>query len=243
MDCLEVRRALATDPNSQDPDVLEHVSQCDDCARAFATSLRFERALRDAMKVSVPENLASRILLKQSFEERERTSRWLRWPGAAAAAVLLTAGLLTLLLLRPQELDPRVEAPQVDGLDQEVVALVEAAEYALQAKGPVAHDTVNEALSPIGLGLTRELRGVTFASRCLLRGKMAGHLVLKGERAPITVFLIPHERIEAEAPIAEADWAGRLLPADEGTIAVVAAPGESLDNVVRMVRNAVNWRA
>ena len=235
MNCLDVRRALTTDPSAQTPALLEHIQSCDVCAAAFANSRRFEHGLREAVRVPVPENLASRILLRQSFEARRRTPRWFRWPKAMAAAVVLAVGLVIATVLTTRERTPE--------LGQDVVELVRAAGYALAATGPVAPAEVRAALRPVGLGLRAELQNVTFASRCYLRGKLAGHLVLKGQNSPVSVFLIPSTLIQEEADINARDWSGKLLPSDRGTIAVVAAPGEPIEQVVQMVRGAVRWDA
>lgn len=233
MNCLEVRRVFATNPNREDEDapLLEHIAACDECARAFNDSKRFEHLLRQAVQFPVPDNLVSKVLLRQSFDA---PSVQRRWPLALAASLVLAIAATVSIsyFMRTGS-----------GLDQDVVELVNGAGYALAAKGPVGHAEVEAALRPVGLSLSEQLRNVTFASRCYLRGKLAGHLVFKGARSPITVFLIPHTRIENEETISAGHLAGVLLPGRKGTIAVVGAPGESLDSVVQMVQKAVRWEA
>ena len=71
------------------------------CAAFAARVLRFDRRLREATRIEVPDVLASRILLRQSFGERPRTLRR-RWQAAALAAsvvLMVTAG--TFRRLRP----------------------------------------------------------------------------------------------------------------------------------------------
>ena len=56
--------------------------------------MRVTKPMRDAASIPVPENLASRILLRQSFVPRPRDRRWWRWPVTVAASVILAIGLL-----------------------------------------------------------------------------------------------------------------------------------------------------
>ena len=93
MNCLEVRRILATDPYNREQSLLDHVAACDECGSAMHSAQRFERLLRESVNVPVPENLASKVLLKQSFVQNERRSRWWKWPLAMAATIVLAVSL------------------------------------------------------------------------------------------------------------------------------------------------------
>ena len=233
MNCLEFRRRLNTDPGSQEPEFLAHMRQCPHCQLAVAKAAHFEQRLRDGLRVEVPEKLTSRILLRQAFRARTGRRIWQRPVLAAAAGVvLMLAGVLAY-----------VSIERGPGLEQEVVALIRAAPYALAAEELVSDAAVAAILRPVGVQLDGDLGPITFAGRCYVRGKMAGHLVLKGETARITVFLIPHEQIAAPARIREGHLSGRLLPAGAGTIAIVSAPGEALGAVEGRLRSAVRWPA
>ena len=144
MNCMEFRRMLMTDPAVSDPAFAEHRRDCPDCADAVERSAHFERRLREAVNVDVPENLASRILLKHSFEAHRRRPWW-RAPRvlAMAASVLLVAGLVTMTLTS------QVEQRR---LSEEFVALVNGAPYALTASEPITGNEISETLEPAGEG-------------------------------------------------------------------------------------------
>ena len=134
-------------------------------------------------------------------------------------------------------------SPRESALASEVVALIRAAPYALAAEGSVSRREVAAALKPVGLALTGDIGSVTFASRCYIDGKMAGHLVMRGESARITVFLIPHIGVDSPIPIRAGHLSGMLLPSGAGTIAIVSAPGEPLEAVEQRVRSSIRWPA
>ena len=127
-------------------------------------------------------------------------------------------------------------------LEDEVVALVEAADYALAAPGPLAAHSIAETLAPVGLGFETGVERVSFAGRCLVRGKLSGHLVLREDSEPVTVFLMPDERLVRRARFSHQGWSGVLIPDGQGAIAIVARNGKPADELVERVRKAVRWR-
>ena len=235
MNCIEFRRILLTDPGATRPGFAEHRRTCPDCADAVARSAHFERRLREAVNVDVPENLASRILLKQSFEAHTER-HWWRSPRtyALAASMLLVVGLATLGLQ---------SYLQQRHLSEEFVALVTGAPHALAADKSINSKEISAALQPTGLDLAGDIGDVTFAGRCLVRGKLSGHIVLQGDTAPVTVFLIRDRLVTDRATIRSAHYSGIVLPQGSGTIAIVSAPGEVLDRVEARVRSALRFKA
>ena len=233
MNCIEFRRILLTDPGVVDSEFARHQRDCRDCTDAVERSAHFERRLREAVDIDVPENLASRILLKQSFEAHAEPPWWrTRRAYALAASMLLMVGLAT--LARTSHLEQR-------RLSEEFVALVNGAPYALAASEPVSSGDISAALEPAGLDLDGEIGDVTYAGRCLVRGKLSGHIVLQGDTAPVTIFLMNERLVSDRATIRSDHYTGVILPQGSGTIAIVSSPGEALENVEARVRSAIRW--
>ena len=91
--------------------LLEHCSECDDCRRELALSVKLRKEPSEPM----PSEIRARVLKALDRERLPRTPRSLRrerTPGygrvAAAAALLLVAGVLMLVSLKPWE-RPRAE--------------------------------------------------------------------------------------------------------------------------------------
>ncbi len=233
MNCIEFRRTLLTEPAGVDPDFTEHRRGCPECADATEGSAHFERRLREAINIEVPENLASRILLKQSFEPRTERPWWrTRQLYALAASLLLVLGLVGL------QLNSQLQQRR---LSEEFVTLVNGAPYAIAATDPVSSREISTALEPAGLDLQGSIGDVTFAGRCLVRGKLSGHIVVQGDTAPVTVFLISEQLVTSRATINSDYYSGVVLPLGTGTIAIVSAPGESLEKLEAQVRSAIRW--
>ncbi len=233
MNCIEFRRILLTNPGGVDPEFTAHRRACPDCADAVERSAHFERRLREAVNIDVPENLASRILLKQSFEAHTERPWWrTRRTYALVAGMLLMVGLVFLGLT--SHLEQR-------RLSEEFVALVNGAPYALTANRPVSSSEISAALEAAGLDLEGDIGDVTFAGRCVVRGKLSGHIVVRGDSAPITVFLIGEQLVADRATIRSDHYSGVVVRQGTGTIAIVSTPGEALEKIEARVRTAIRW--
>jgi hypothetical protein len=233
MNCMEFRRILLTDPGVVDSAFAEHRRDCLACADAIERSAYFERRLRAAVNIDVPENLASSVLLRQSFHSQAEPPWWRRGRVyALAASILLVAGLTFM------GLTSRFEQRR---LSEEFVALVNGAPYAMATSKPISSREISAALEPTGLDLAGSIGDVTFAGLCLVRGKLSGHIVVRGDSAPVTIFLIAEQLVADRASIRSNNYSGVVLAQGTGTIAIVSAPGESLDKVEARVRSAIRW--
>jgi hypothetical protein len=233
MNCMEFRRILLTDPGVVDPEFSDHRRRCLACADAVARSAHFERRLREAVNVDVPENLASNILLKQSFQANVEPPWWRRRRFYALAASIFLALGLTFM-----GLDAHFQQRR---LSEEFVALINGAPYALTTTRPVSSSEISAALEPAGLDLQGDIGDVTFAGPCIVRGKLSGHIVVQGDTAPVTVFLIREQLVAGRATIRSDHYSGIVLAQGTGTIAIVGSPGEALDKVEARVRSAIRW--
>jgi len=233
MNCLEFRRRFEREPTLRDEELDRHHRECPGCASFASRVLRFDRRLQSAMRVEVPEGLASRMLLRQSFDTHAARPWWRRRQVyAIAAALLLSVGVTTTTVQRQ---------PDVSGLGREVVAMATMATYALTSTAPVSGRQVNAALQPVGLAITGAVGRVTFAGRCVIKGRAAGHLVIRGAHAPVMVFLMPDENVGREKIVHGTKLDALLLPAAGGAIAVVGHPGNGIARIANKVRTAVRW--
>lgn len=232
MNCMEFRRIVDTDPGSKDEDFIRHKAECESCAAFSARAARFSVELDRAVRFDAPENLASRILLKQSFLP-SRTSFSRRRVLALAASLVAAVGLAV---------SAAYIAGRQDPLAREIFTLIEYADYAMKPTVPLGEQPVARAVSRAGLRLEGKLEKVTFAGNCLLQHKIAGHLVIQGEKAPITVFLIREIELDAEMRIRTDSLRGIVVPVDGGAVAVVGARDEPLSELVERITSAVRWR-
>lgn len=233
MNCLEFRRLVEIDPEFKEPDFRRHKAECGLCAELAARALHFSSALHAAARVEAPENLSQRILLRQSFAKTgaptsRRTTLIALAAGILVAAVLALSG--TYVLHRE------------DPLARDIFTLISQADESFASQSVLDGETVASALDRVGLDLTGELEKVTFAGQSLVRGKLAGHLVIQGEWAPCTVLLIPETDLASRYSIERDNLRGLVVPFNGGVLAIIGAPQENLAPVVERVKAALRWR-
>ena len=227
MNCLEFRRQHDIDPHSVDDAFNAHMRSCEACAQFARRARGFEHKLAAALRLPIPENLTSRVLMKQSFEPSSAPRRWL--VRTLAASLVLAVGVVTGISLgqRPPP------------LGQELARIIAEEAYALEPTAPISLSRIQLALNPLGISMEHEVGTVTFASPCVVRGKLAGHLVIRGEKAPITVMVMPREPLDARLMVGESNAVGVIVPSGAGSIAILGAPGERLDGIEKLVRRSI----
>ena len=234
MNCLEFRRQILTDPFCKDVAVIAHEAECASCA-PYARDIRAQEIrLRSALQeISAPEGMAERIQLATRFEQRSTVQR--RWWYSAAASMLMAIGISMVSLFSTS-----IERANV-ALAQSVINHIEDEAHHLREARPVSDERLHRVFERFGAELADDIGQVNFAAECLMRDRTGVHLVMPGKMGPITVFFMPGEMAESSMPVKSTRFAGKILPTEWGSIAVVGEAGESLDGLGERLAAAVHW--
>lgn len=220
MNCLEFRRACLVDPLSREPAFRAHASQCPTCQHFLREQLEQEQQLRVALTVDLPDELAARVLLRQSFARRARV------PLALAATVVLgvAAGVIGYFLNRPLPLEAAV------------MEHIRAEPDHLASPVPEKTDKLATVLKTLGARIEGEPGEVRYAGVCDIGKRPGAHLVLRGERGPVTVLLLPRQTLHQTVRIHDRGLEGVVLPIDGGSVAYIGMPGEPIDSLTQRLR-------
>lgn len=224
MNCFEFRHHLFTDPRSQDPELLAHKSGCPACAAFAAEQARFDDSLDQAMRVPVPPQLQSRLILNQSLHQSRRIKTL-----AIAATVLLTVALAGGWWWRPLGPLP----------DQAVIAHIEEERDLLALRDRVPDAKVAQVAQVIGMPWQGHVGNFRHAGICTIGKHSGAHLVLAGLKGPVTVLLMPGESIARRKSFEGGGFQGILVPTGYGGMAIVGQPGEALDDVAHRIQIAM----
>ena len=82
---------------------------------------------------------------------------------------------------------------------------------------------------------------ITYAQPCVINGNSVPHLVIQGEHGPVTILLMPDEKIAEAMPIDGENVKGVILPVGDGSIAIVGGHDEPLEPIKKNVVNSVTW--
>ena len=231
MNCADYRRVQQTEPHCTDPDFVAHRRDCSACAALAKRSAQFERELVAALEVDVPVGLPTRLAAGAAKSVHRPLVTRHAWQ-ALAAGVLLLIGFSAGLMF------PR----GTPSFEDEVVRYVSSAPRHSESSEPISHDTLASLLKPVGAELMGSLGPVTSAHLCAISERVAAHIEMPGERAPVIVLLIPGEQVTTRRVLHGVKWTGVLVPVHNGSLAIVGAPGESFTQIESRVRSAVTWR-
>jgi hypothetical protein len=229
--CIEFRQRVGAEPASRGPDVLRHRLECRTCGEHARDLEAFDRRLAAALRLPVPEELAHRVMLRATSEPGRGRMAF------AAAAMVAFVALGVALGVGWQ----RGAAPQVP-LNEDLLAhLHHEPDTLVPTAVTVAAHRVREVMDKGGARLMDEatLGSVSYARLCPFRGRVVPHLVFQGAEGPVTVMLLPHERVAGPTPFDEGGYRGVIVPAGEGSIAVIGVDDPSVALVRERVTRSV----
>ncbi len=242
MNCLQFRRKLLEDPRCREPDFRRHGHDCAACQREFERVQAFEASLREAIHVEPPAGLEERILRAQrrasSPTEQPAPAPAPRryWPAIAAGIVMLFGA--TLLYESGWRGTPH--GPQ--GLETTVLNHIQDELPHLHEVRDVPAERLARLIAQLGGELKTPLRHVNFAGKCQMRKYPGAHLVLAGEKGPVTVLIMPGEKIPAARRFRSERFDGELMPIANGSVAVVGERNEDVGRIARRVAQSIRWR-
>jgi len=225
MNCLEYRRHYLADPANTDNEMHSHVSNCHSCQQFTFKQKEFENALHDTINIDVPEGLASRILLNQSLEQSNKKPRQRMY--AIAASVLLTLSITTGVLFKPTQLSA----------NELVLTHINDELTHLQDKNNIQLAQLNTVLNQAGTQVSAMPYKVNYAGPCMMRNETGAHLVMQGDKAPVTVLVMPGEHIENSVIVSDNRFEGVIVPTSNGSIAIV---GEDMNDVNKIRQQVTN---
>ncbi len=235
LDCKRFQKIAGADLNALSHDLLEHAESCRDCGHFLEEAKGFELLLSAAIKVEVPAALEANLLKiadEASTGSSGGSSRAPRFMALAASILLIVgAGFMAnKMLLQPSE-----------SLEQVVLSHIESEPKMLTLASFTSAAQVQSQLLNLGVRLTEPLRQVSHIELCDIGDTQGVHIVMKGEKGPITLLLLPTVKSETIRSFSEGRWVGYIKPAEQGTIAIVGEVGEPLDEINHSLLNTIHW--
>jgi hypothetical protein len=154
-----------------------------------------------------------------------------RWMGLSASIV---GGVVVGVLLWVGGPRNSLAADLIGHLDHEPEALV-------ATNRPEEDAVLGNVLGRGGIRLRPDAPLVSYASSCRFRGHTVPHLVVQTADGPVTVMVLRNERPASPVSFDERGYAGRIVPAGPGSIAVIGADGADLEEITARVLAAVEW--
>lgn len=234
MNHKEARLLIGAEPHAAPPpELAEHLATCAECAQFQREMIMIDGNIRRALEhepataAPVPIASVTRISDARAGRPVKPSRAWSGWAWAASAAV---ASVLVIWALRPG-----------DTLARELVTHVEYESDSWSSDHPVPNSRASEILAKAGVTLDESSEKVMYARNCLFRGHVVPHLVVTTSRGPVTVLVLPHEKVRQRMSFHEDGMSGVIAPAPHGSIAILALGSESVDAVAQEIQQSVHW--
>lgn len=251
MNCLEFRRICLAEPGSRAEGFVDHRQQCEDCAR-YADSVNvLNKKIENALHVPVPEDLATRIKLRQvmldELDDRE-TRRFRPWRFGLAASVLLTVALASLFGYEVHATNQYIERLTVSAVDHTRVER-QGGHFVAEHEEPVKQNQrFKQVLAAFGAKVMDDelaaLGDIVHVQVCALDPELrpVAHFVIKGASGLVTFYYVMGRKLSKPEDVRRAQYEGMLVPVGQGNLAVIGKPGEQLQTIIDKLEQAVIWQ-
>ena len=216
MGCEQARLTIGADPEGSAPALERHLQECESCRQFRAEMRTLEAHIRRAL---------------ERPPESARTARFTWRPLALAASVLLAmVAVLAVWVLRPS-----------DTLAREVVAHVQEEPESWLARQNVDAQSIDEALRGAGVKLDITSDRISYAQSCWFRDHYVPHLVVQTAQGPATVLILRNQHVRTRRSFHEGGMSGVIVPAPQGSIAVLTRGGADTAAVAAQMQQDVRW--
>lgn len=236
MHCEAFRQAVTADPAARTAELVAHAAACPDCS-AYQDELQgFDQKLRAALAIDVPPLSMPALPAGADVVPIPRRASWARAGWISLAASI---GLVAVMVG-----NWRGGEPPAASLAEQVIAHLDHEPASLAVTDiPVSERRFNAVARPALVDVSRDIGLVTYASSCVINGKEVPHLVVQGESGPVTILLLPQEKITAAVPLRGTSIEGVILPVGNGSVAIIGNRGESIDRWRERVAATIHWTA
>jgi hypothetical protein len=197
-----------------------------------ALDLKIAKALQiDVPELRMPELPDIDETNVTSLPVRKRSMKPL-WFAVAATVVLATS-----ISLRTSSLFQSYES-----LAEEVLAHLDHEPDSLRITDVAVTERRLMRVVPASLArFERDTSLITYAKSCVINGNEVPHLVIQGQHGPVTILLMPEERVSESTPLDGVSVKGVILPVGKGSIAIIGDREEQLEPIQENVVNSVAW--
>ena len=235
MDDLQYRRSIYADPNSENEDVVA-AQNADPAKKHLAQELSlFDEKLKQAMEVSVPDDLCNKLLLRQTLASHQQDKRKSRVYLSLAASVAIVAGLLVNYLQFSNSFK---------NLGDYALAHVyhEQDHFYNDDSNRVSLTSLNNKMATFNGSFSESLGELISADYCRFDGMKSLHLVFQGLTDTVTVFIVPkEEHLAFKNKFSDNKLHGESLGFEQANILVVADKNESLEVWQRNINDKISW--
>ena len=234
MNCEEYRVSITADPSFDGG--AGHLTECAEC-QAYRSEIQvLDQQIKSALVLDVPELRVPDLPDIQVDNVVSLASRRFSPPTwLAMAATIVVAALIGIRFVGFDL--------QQDTLGEEILAHLDHEQFSLRVTDVAVTDARLNAVVPRDIAKMDHGAGlITYAQSCKIRGRDVPHLVIQGEHGPVTILLLPEEKVSDAEYLRGDNINGVVLPVGNGSIAIIGGSEERLGRIQERVLESVTWR-
>jgi hypothetical protein len=230
MDELTFRRTIYAEPNTTDPEIIQ-AAKDDPAKQAFWDEVKaMDAQIAQAMNIPVPENFADKLILRQGLDEFSQKRQKRPWYFAMAASLAMVAGISYMTLLAGN-----------NGLVNDVYAHVSkdhiTKELSMTQRN-VTQDSINQKMASFNGVMSKDIGEVVSANYCYLDTIKSLHMIIKGEKGLISLFIVPDDESKGlQETFSNSEFVGTSFLLQSAKIIIV---GDNSDDVSQLQKVAQN---
>lgn len=247
MNCLEFRRISLSEPGNRTEDYVAHRAECEDCARYADGVNALDRKIGDALRVPVPQDLATRIKLRQVIRDEQVSGKIRPWQYAAAASLFLVIALSGVFGYRIYATNQYVDRLSIAAVDHTMVERQGNHFVAPHVAQPMQQQRFKQVLAAFGGKVMDdalvELGPIVHVQVCALAHIQApvAHFLIQGDAGMITVYYVMGRKLSKQEDFTKGEFKGVLIPVGRGNMAIIGDPAENLEPVAEQLERTVIW--
>jgi hypothetical protein len=240
MKCADAHLAIGAEPNSLPPELERHLRECVGCAEYRREMMELDEHIHRALQLDLatlesdaPARTHVRLVAESTLPEQQPAPRAaaVRRQWALAASVLFAVAVVLVLW----------GALPRHSLAADVVAHVISEPIAAKFGPPSSSAPLADVLRSAHLRLDPIHDEVVFAQTCFFRGRLVPHFVVRTDQGPVTVMILPNEKVKQAERFEEGGFRGILLPdAGRGSIAVLSRSKLDAEQAAREILGALH---
>jgi hypothetical protein len=235
MDDLQFRRSIIADPKNRD-DAINTAIKDDPAKQKFAQELdALENKISQAMNIPAPDDLANKLILRQTLASHQQHKRKTRVRLAMAASVAFVMGLTVNFMMFSNI---------YKNLGDYAIAHVnyEASHFSNNDQPNVTLASLNDKMAAFKGSFDSTFGTLIFADFCRFDGSKSLHLVFQGQSSPVNIFILPDdEDIKFIDDFANDKLQGMSLNFNHSNIIVVGDKKEPIKLWQERVNQSITW--
>ncbi|WP_221073984.1 DUF3379 domain-containing protein [Agarivorans aestuarii] len=229
MDELEFRRQLYTNPRERSDTLIQEATRTPKNKKLYDEMQQFESKLEQALNVDVPDALAERLILSQSFDDSQlEYRRKTRVHIAMAASIAFVVGLSFSLV------NWQLPAGHTDMGQVALEHVYHEMPFTSGVDEQPNLQTINAKLARYGASFDQLPGDVVYVNHCAYAGAPAFHMIMKGKMGSnINVFVVPKStELQAVESFADKKMHGMVSKLSNANLVVVGERNEPIEKAL-----------